>query len=75
MRNCLTRNPHERREPAGPAARMKRADANFGPRDFPRRSAGRGSRTRTESQHELGEAGGRGGGEAQFNYRVKRSER
>jgi len=84
MRDCLTRNPNERREPAGPVARTKRADANFGPRDFPRRSTGRGSRTRTESRHELGErasgeagerGGGRGGGAAQFNYRVKRSER
>lgn len=39
MRNCLTRNPNWRREPAGPAVRTKRANANFGPRDFPRRSA------------------------------------
>jgi len=54
MRNCLTRNPNERREPAGPVARTKRADANFGPRDFPRRSTGRGSRPKTESRHELG---------------------
>jgi len=66
MRDCLTRNPNERREPAGPVARTKRANANFGPRDFPRRSTGRGSRTRTESRHELGErasgeAGERGG--------------